>query len=115
MPVTKYGSIVIADEVIAEIAARAALESYGVVGLARRGLRANFVELLGAGAYRKGVQVKRLEPEAVALTLYVVVEYGVNLVEVVRNLVERVRYDIESRARIDVRSIDVIVKGVAGR
>lgn len=112
---TRYGSITISDEVVAELSARAAVESYGVVGLARRGMRANLVELLSRTSYRRGVQVKREGEDAVALTLYVVVEYGTNLVEVVRNLVERIRYDVESRTGLDVTRIDVIVKGVAGR
>ena len=55
---TPYGYINISTEAIATIAGNAAIECYGVVGLASKSsIRENIAELLKSDSYAKGVQV----------------------------------------------------------
>ncbi|HHY92531.1 MAG TPA: Asp23/Gls24 family envelope stress response protein, partial [Firmicutes bacterium] len=61
---TEYGKVAIGDEVIATLAGAAAMECYGLVGMASRRITDGFVELLGRDNWSRGVEVK-LEDEQV--------------------------------------------------
>lgn len=106
------GEITVSNDIIAELAARAALESYGVVGLARKGLKGGIGEILKGGTLKKGVSVVKTDKNSVDIHLFVVIEYGVNLVEVSKNLVERVKYEITKYTGVNVNHVEIIVKGV---
>ena len=82
------GSINIANDVLADLAGYAALESYGVVGMASPSLRDGVAQLLSAAKLRKGVKVDNDDEGVVTVDLYVVIEYGTNLAEVSHNLAE---------------------------
>ena len=83
------GAIQIHDDVLADIAGFAALEQYGVVGMASPSLRDGVAQLLSRDKLRKGVVITH-EDDGVHVDLYVVVEYGTNLTEVSRNLADKV-------------------------
>jgi len=114
------GSILIADEVIADLAGYAAMESYGVVGMANASFLEGAAQLLPRQRLRRGVRVTPACTEdntdcAVEIDLYVVIEYGTNLAEVSRNLSDRVVYTIEHLtemkvARCDVHVVDIKVR-----
>ncbi|MDR1774874.1 MAG: Asp23/Gls24 family envelope stress response protein [Actinomycetes bacterium] len=134
------GSIHIANEVLADLAGYAALESYGVVGMASPSLRDGLVQLLPARKLRRGVHITTVDgthspssdtdggvesPDpasdvtslrpAVEVDLYVVIEYGTQLAEVSRNLADRVRYVLTSQAEVAVARVDVHVLDIKVR
>jgi uncharacterized alkaline shock family protein YloU len=102
------GRITIASDVVAHIAGRAALESYGVVGMSGRGLVGRLLSRERAG---QGVVVTRSE-HGVAIELHVVVEYGLNLAEVASGLRSRVAYDVERLTGLRVASVEVHIQDV---
>ncbi|HHY98887.1 MAG TPA: Asp23/Gls24 family envelope stress response protein [Firmicutes bacterium] len=108
---TELGQINISDEVIAAIAGMAATECYGLVGMASRNLQDGIAELLGRDNLGRGVEVK-LDGNEVAISLYVIVEYGVKIPEVANNAMSKVCYVVESMTGLKVRRVDVIVQGV---
>lgn len=110
-PNSALGKIEISDDVIAEIAGRATLECYGVVGLSGPGLSSGVRNLLSADKVRKGVQLSR-EGGAVKIELYVVAEYGTNLSEVAHNLMAQVKYAVERLVGIKVASVDVNIQSI---
>lgn len=114
MPKTTVGSVNIANDVLADLAGYACLESYGVVGMASPSLRDGVAQLLPAAKLRKGVKVATNE-DGVTVDLYVVIEFGTNLAEVSHNLANRVRYVLTSMADVKVGSVDVHVQGVKVR
>ncbi len=105
------GRIQVSDDVIAEIAARAALECYGVVGLSGPGFSGVVRNFLAIDKARKGVQLFR-ENESLKITLYVVVEYGTNLSEVAHNLMSQVKYAVERLVGVEVASVDVNIQNI---
>jgi len=108
------GAIHIANDVLADLAGYAALESYGVVGMASPTLAEGVAQLLPAQKLRKGVKV--VSPEGgVEVDLYVVIEHGTNLTEVSHNLANRVRYVLTNTADVPVTRVDVHVQGVKVR
>lgn len=116
----ELGSVNISDDVLMDLAGLAALESYGVVGMASPTLVDEVVQLLPKNKLRKGVRISLADensqhPGAVEVDLYVVIEYGTNLSQVSINLADRVRYMLTEYANIEVGRIDVHVLEVKVR
>lgn len=107
----KLGNVNISEEVIATIAGAAAVECYGIVGMAARKLKDGIAQLLGREDLTKGVQVK-LEGSQVTVDLYIIVSYGVNIAEVAKNVMERVKYSLGKYTDLETRAINVNVQGV---
>lgn len=114
MPVPVEGTIHIANDVLADLAGYAALESYGVVGMASPTLADGVAQMLPAQKLRKGVKVAS-GTDGVEVDLYVVIEHGTNLTEVSHNLANRVRYMLTDTADVPVARVDVHVQGVKVR
>lgn len=114
MPDTIPGNIEIHDDVLAEIAGFASLECYGIVGMASPSLRDGVAQLLSREKLRKGVTVHG-HGDSVKIDLFVVIEHGANLTQVSHNLADRVRYDLQTIAGVQVDDVDVHVQGVKVR
>jgi uncharacterized alkaline shock family protein YloU len=108
------GQINIANDVLADVAGFAALECYGVVGMASPSMRDGVAQLLSRDKLRKGVRITS-DTDGVKVDLYVVIEHGTNLTEVSHNLADRVRYVLTSMADVSVVSVDVHVQGIKVR
>jgi uncharacterized alkaline shock family protein YloU len=102
------GRITISPDVVAHIAGQAALESYGVVGMSARG---RVGRLLSRDRVGQGVVVGRTD-EGVAVDLYVVCEYGLNLAEIASGLRNRVQYDLERLTGLRVAAVEVHIQDV---
>ncbi len=105
------GSVSFADEVIAQIVGLTVLECYGVVGMAATSLTRGVARLLSRDRLTQGVNVRR-EPDGLAIDLYVVVEFGLNLAEVAANLRSRVEYQVEKLTELEVSSLQIHIQGV---
>ncbi len=110
--VSENGKIDVADQVIAVIAGSAALDCYGLVGMAsRKGLKDGIAELLGRENLSRGVEVRR-EGELLNLDLYVIVSYGTKISEVAHNIQVKVKYVLEEVVGLKVDLVNVYVQGV---
>jgi uncharacterized alkaline shock family protein YloU len=108
------GAIQIANDVIADLAGYAALECYGIVGMASPTLRDGVAQLLTMDKLRKGVSIDS-DGDTVTVDLYVVAEYGTNLAEVAHNMSERVRYVLTSNAEVKVDAVNIHIQGIKVR
>ena len=106
------GTIVIENEVIARIAGLAAMECYGVVGMAAKRLRDGLVHLLKMENLSKGVHVETVENNELIVSLHIIVEYGTNIVAIANSLKENVKYKVEETVGIPVSEINIIIEGV---
>jgi|LFRM01.1.fsa_nt_gb uncharacterized alkaline shock family protein YloU len=107
----ELGQINIADEVIGIIAGKAASECYGLVGMASRRLQDGIAQLLGQENFNRGVEVS-IGEDGVNITLYIIVQYGVKISEVAHNVMERVRYTLDSMVGLHINKINIVVQGV---
>ena len=96
---------------VASIVAHAANESYGVVGMAARGLRDGIAERLNRENAYRGVQVN-VRPDGIVVELYVIVEYGTRISEVAHQLMSAVRYNLEKTLGLPVLAVNVNVQGI---
>lgn len=104
------GNIFIAHRAIATIAHQAALESYGVVGLAPKNLAEGIAFAL-VKEPMKGVEVE-LHPDGITIDLYIVVEYGTRITMVASSVADTVRYQVEKIIGLPVKSVNVHVRGL---
>jgi uncharacterized alkaline shock family protein YloU len=106
------GVVNIAPNAIAMVAGIAAMQCFGVVGMASRNIQDGISELLtGKDNLTKGIEIV-IEEEMVAVDLYIIVEYGVRFKEVARNVIENVKYAIETQLGLQISQVNVIVQGV---
>ncbi len=108
------GLIEVSPRAIASVARRAAMESYGVVGLSRR-LRRALLQLLRRRARKRlilpGVEVGFIDRQVV-IDLYVVVEYGTRISEVAANVGRSVEFAVERALGLPVVQVNVNVQSV---
>jgi uncharacterized alkaline shock family protein YloU len=106
------GVVDVSPEAIAMVAGIAALECFGVVGMASRSFQDGIAELFrGRDNLAKGIEV-RIEEDQVIIALYVIVEYGIRINEVAKNVIENVKYAVENHLGLAVNKVNVIVQGV---
>jgi uncharacterized alkaline shock family protein YloU len=106
------GRITISSDVIAQIVARVASESYGVVGLAGRpGLVGGVGRLLPGSRATNGIAVRRSD-EGVVVDLYVIVEYGLNLAEVGGTVRSQVTYELQRLTGLPIAAVEVHIQDV---
>ncbi|NLP18766.1 MAG: Asp23/Gls24 family envelope stress response protein [Firmicutes bacterium] len=108
---TELGKIIISEEVLATIAGMAAVECYGLVGMAARKIKDGLVELLGQENISRGVEVTINESD-VHVNLHIIVGYGLKISEVAHNVMEKVKYSIEHTTGLPVGRVNVTVQGV---
>jgi len=109
-PAHDYGSVHIADEVIAIIAGLAATEIEGVKSMTG-GFGGGLVELLGKKNLSKGVKVEVGEKEA-KIDLYLVIEYGAVIHAVATKVQENVKKAVEGMTGLKVVEVNVFITGI---
>lgn len=108
---TEEGSVKISDEVVAIIAGLATSEVKGVAGMSG-GIVGGIAEFVGKKSPAKGVKVEVGEKEA-AVDLYVIVEFGVRIPDVAREIQQRVKKAIESMTGLTVVEVNIHIQGVS--
>ena len=106
------GTIIIDNEVVAKSAAMAALDCFGIVGMATISVRDGLAKLLKGASNTKGINVKIDDNNELLIDFHVIVAYGVGIKTVVSNLIKTVRYRVEEFTGLKVKNINVYVEGV---
>jgi uncharacterized alkaline shock family protein YloU len=105
------GRIEVFPSVVAAMAGHAAVSCYGVMGMAARGLRDGFAQLLRRDNLHRGVDVREVDGQLV-IDVYVIVEYGTRISAVANNLQSTVRFEVERLLGVPVGEVNVFVQGV---
>lgn len=108
---TELGTISIDDNVIATIAGISAMESYGIVGMASKRATDGLFELLKSENLTKGIKVFSKE-EILTIDLHVILEYGVKISVVAENIIDRVKFNVESYTGLKITKININVQGI---
>lgn len=108
-PNQNLGKVEIAPEVLQVIAGLAATQVKGVIGLSG-GVVENFNQLLGRKNLRQGITVHLDEQTTIEVTL--VVEYGVPIPDLGKEVQESVKTAVETMTGIEVHSVLVRVEGI---
>ncbi len=108
---TDMGKIVVDEDVLAKYAGSAAVECFGVVGMASVNVKDGIVKLLKRENLRRGVNVS-VEEEKLKIELHIIVAYEVSILAVAENLGDNVKYKVEEYTGMEVGKIIVCVEGV---
>ncbi|MBR1710660.1 MAG: Asp23/Gls24 family envelope stress response protein [Clostridia bacterium] len=105
------GQITISEDVLLKVAGYATLECYGIVAMSSKHAKDGFVEWLGRENLTKGVQVN-ITDDGIDIDLYIIVEYGISIVEVCNIIRSQVCYKIENMTGAKVRKVNITVEGI---
>lgn len=108
---SEKGSIIYSEDVLAHIAGISTMECYGVVGMASKTATDGLWELLKVDNLSKGVKINSKDDE-LNIELYIIVQYGTKISVIANNIIQKVRYNIESLTGLKLSSITVNVQGV---
>lgn len=108
---TANGSIRISNSVIAKLAGYVATQCYGVVAMVNKSGKDGILKMLKLENMDKGIKVK-VENNSVFLTLYIVVEYGVNIVSISQTIRNNVKYQLEKITGLKIEEVKVVVESV---
>ena len=108
---TELGTVTVSEEMLLKVASYAALECYGIVGMASKRTTDGLVQLIGKENLGRGVRI-RPSADSVDVDLFIIVEYGICIAEVCKTIVETVRYKLESMTGVKVRRVNISVEGV---
>lgn len=104
------GSIRVFPRAIATIAYQAAVESYGVVGLASKNLFNGLSNLIVKDPTH-GIEINYVN-QAINIDLYIVVEYGTNIKTVAASVAKTVRFHVEKALGLPIQEVNVHVQGL---
>ena len=108
----ELGNIHISEDVLAVIAAAAALEVVGVHGLAAN-LGSDLAELLGGKKnLAKGIRIQ-VADQAVSVDISIVVKYGYLIPDVAKAVQDAVCSSMESMSSLTVTAVNVNVSGIS--
>ena len=105
------GQITISEDVLLKVAGYAALECYGIVAMSSKRAKDGFVEWLGRENLTKGVRIN-ITDDGIDIDLFIIVEYGISIVEVCKIIKSQVCYKIENMMGARVRRVNISVEGI---
>lgn len=107
----EYGTINISSDVIANIAGAAAVECYGLVGMANKSASSGIVSLLTGDQIGRGVNV-HFEEDALIIDLFVIIQFGTKISVVAENIIKAVKYSVENQTGIPVKKVHLNIESV---
>ncbi len=109
---TNYGQIDISNDVVATIAGGAAVDCYGIVGMASKNqIKDGLTEILRKENFTRGVIVRQ-ENDQVHIDMYIIVSYGTKISEIAHNVQSKVRYTLDQTVGLAVDTVNIFVQGV---
>jgi len=105
------GDVIINPSVIASYAGIQALECFGIVGMAAKSKKDSVMRLLKKESLTRGIEVKIVD-NVISIDFHVIVAYGLNVTAISENLMENVKYKVESFTGMTVDKVNVLIEGV---
>ncbi|WP_438317491.1 Asp23/Gls24 family envelope stress response protein [Sporosarcina sp. FA9] len=108
----EFGKIDISSEVITQVVGEAAIECYGIVGMAsRHQIRDGLTDILRRENFARGVLVRNIGDDT-HIDMYVIIGYGVKISEVAYQVQSKVKYTLQKTIGMNVKSVNIFVQGV---
>ena len=103
------GQISISNEVFTNVAGAAAINCFGVKGMAVRSKTDGLVHLLRRESMAKGVRLTYNDDSTLSIELHIIVDNGVNLTALCSSIMNEVQYKVAQATGVAVRNVDVCV------
>lgn len=109
---SELGTISIDSEVIARYAGMAAIECFGIVGMAAVSMKDGLVKILKGDSLTRGVRVDIDDSNKISIDFHVIVSYGVSIMTVADNLIDNVKYKVNEFTGLEIKKVNIFVEGV---
>jgi len=109
---SELGTICIDSEVIARYAGMAAVECFGIVGMAAVSMKDGLVKILKGDSLTRGVRVDIDDNNMISIDFHVIVSYGVSIMTVADNLIDNVKYKVNEFTGLEIKKVNIFVEGV---
>ena len=108
----KFGKVEITNHTIALIAGGAAVDCYGIVGMASRNqIKDGISEILRRENFSKGIVVRQVDKK-LHIDMYVVASFGTKISVIAKNVQRKVKYVVGQMLGLDVDSVNIYVQSV---
>lgn len=108
---TPNGIVDVSNEYYSTLIGHAVSSCYGVSGMAAGNAVQGIASFFGRKKINHGVLVTSNGRELV-VDLHIIVTYGVNIAEIVKSIIKKVRYIVEEATGLSVESVNVFVDGM---
>ncbi|SDB88173.1 Uncharacterized conserved protein YloU, alkaline shock protein (Asp23) family [Pelagirhabdus alkalitolerans] len=109
---TKDGKVTITNDVISTVAGGAAIECYGIIGMASKNqLKDGIAEILRKENFSRGVVVNQEEDE-ITIDMYIIVSYGTKISEIAHNVQSQVKYNLDKTLGLPIKAVNIYIQGV---
>src|SRR5690625_3637573 len=109
---TKDGRVTITNEVVAAVAGGAAIECYGIMGMASKSqLKDGIAEMLRRANFSRGVVVRQ-DGDKISIDMYIIVSYGRKISEIAHNVRSQVKYNLDKTLGLAIDSVNIYIQGV---
>ena len=110
--VTEIGQVSVDMDVIAKYAGLAAVECFGVVGMAMISMKDGLAKLLKRESMTKGVGITITDDNHITIDFHIITVYGISITTIAENLTDNVKYRVEECTGMTVDKINICVEGV---
>jgi uncharacterized alkaline shock family protein YloU len=104
----RLGKITISPRAIATIASQAALQSYGVVGMASKSIVDGIAHAIAQDP-RHGVEVNVVDDQLI-IDLFIIIEYGTRISSVATSVANATHYQLERALAMPVIAVNIHVQ-----
>lgn len=104
------GNINISNRAIAAIAYQAAIQTYGVVGLASKNIVDGLTNMIVKDPTH-GIEVHQVNQQ-IDIDIYVIVQYGTRIKSVAASVANSVRFNTEKSLGLPIHEVNVHVQGL---
>lgn len=107
----QYGIINISNEVIHQIINHYIKKCFGVKKIKYRSfLQYNFLN--SKTNIKNGIQIKENIYQNLSITIFIYVQYGINIYELCKSIIKEVKYEINEITSINLKNIDIIIENI---
>ena len=108
----ELGMVTVNDEVLLKVVGYAALECYGIVGMASKRSTDGIVQLFGKENLGRGIRIVPHKDGSINVDLFIIVEYGISIAAVAETIIDTVKYKVEHLTGIKIRKVNVSVEDI---
>lgn len=109
---TRLGTVEISNEYLSKLIGDAAAQCYGVVGMVPSNNRQKIMGIFTKRDYAdKGVIIKGTSNK-LSVEIHIIVLYGMNISEIAKSIVNKVKFTINEAVGITVDKITVKIDGI---
>lgn len=111
MTTQSLGTIDVAPRAILTMVSYSVNQCDGVVGMASKRLTNSFAKLVARNPH-PGIDVS-VEADGIAITIYVIIEYGKRIRTVAESIQSSVKHHVEKAIGLPVKEVNVMVQGLS--